>query len=264
MNHSTLDPAAHVPRLLWGATALGFGAAGFFDGIILHQILQWHHLLSSLTVGVLGSLRAQVAFDGLFHAVMYVIAAIGIYLIFRHRRALAQPLAARQVQARFLIGFGTWHIVDAVVSHWVTGIHRIRMDVNNPLAWDIGWLLIFGIAPILLARYLNRRSNRDAGHPVRLCVAATAATVLAGGLNAYPVQADAQDVTVVLRHDRSIADIMPALDEAGAGIVWSDPSGAVWVLRGNTAALSTSALYRNGALFVSTSLGGAACGTWFE
>jgi uncharacterized membrane protein len=26
---------------------LGFALGGFFDGILLHQILQWHHLLSS-------------------------------------------------------------------------------------------------------------------------------------------------------------------------------------------------------------------------
>jgi uncharacterized membrane protein len=28
------------------AAALGFALGGFFDGILLHQILQWHHLLS--------------------------------------------------------------------------------------------------------------------------------------------------------------------------------------------------------------------------
>jgi uncharacterized membrane protein len=25
---------------------LGIGLGGFFDGIVLHQILQWHHMLS--------------------------------------------------------------------------------------------------------------------------------------------------------------------------------------------------------------------------
>ena len=26
----------------------GLGLGGFFDGIVLHQILQWHHMLSSV------------------------------------------------------------------------------------------------------------------------------------------------------------------------------------------------------------------------
>jgi uncharacterized membrane protein len=25
----------------------GLGLGGFFDGIVLHQVLQWHHMLSS-------------------------------------------------------------------------------------------------------------------------------------------------------------------------------------------------------------------------
>jgi uncharacterized membrane protein len=45
-------PAAAQPalarRIAWGGFWLGFALGGFFDGIILHQILQWHHLLSGV------------------------------------------------------------------------------------------------------------------------------------------------------------------------------------------------------------------------
>lgn len=34
-----------LPSRLWGIL-LGLSLGGFFDGILLHQILQWHHLLS--------------------------------------------------------------------------------------------------------------------------------------------------------------------------------------------------------------------------
>ena len=44
------------------AATLGFALGGFFDGILLHQILQWHHLLS-LVPGVT-ELRMQVLWDG--------------------------------------------------------------------------------------------------------------------------------------------------------------------------------------------------------
>ena len=29
------------------AIVLGIGLGGFLDGIVLHQILQWHHMLTS-------------------------------------------------------------------------------------------------------------------------------------------------------------------------------------------------------------------------
>jgi uncharacterized membrane protein len=40
-----MDHATPTSSLRW-TIVLGFGLGGFFDGIILHQVLQWHHLLS--------------------------------------------------------------------------------------------------------------------------------------------------------------------------------------------------------------------------
>lgn len=41
--------AAEVPlSLLWGAVLLSVALSGFFDGILLHQVLRWHHLLSGV------------------------------------------------------------------------------------------------------------------------------------------------------------------------------------------------------------------------
>ena len=60
----------------WSGYLLGFAFGGFFDGILLHQILQWHHLLSAINGQ---DIRFQVAADGYFHAFMYVIAAVGLW-----------------------------------------------------------------------------------------------------------------------------------------------------------------------------------------
>ena len=58
--------------------------------------------------------------------------------------------------ALFLIGFGLWHVADALLSHALLGLHRIRMDAAEPLVWDIGWLVIFGLLVTLF------RSWKDA------------------------------------------------------------------------------------------------------
>lgn len=51
------SPSWDRAGVVWG-TVLGFALGGFFDGILLHQILQWHHLLS--LVPAVDSLRLQV------------------------------------------------------------------------------------------------------------------------------------------------------------------------------------------------------------
>lgn len=56
-------------RYQWSGYLLGFVLGGFFDGILLHQILQWHHFLSTINSD---NIRLQVAADGYFHVLMYV------------------------------------------------------------------------------------------------------------------------------------------------------------------------------------------------
>lgn len=49
---------------------LGLGLGGFFDGIVLHQILQWHHMATSAgyPADSLENLKLNTLLDGLFHA----------------------------------------------------------------------------------------------------------------------------------------------------------------------------------------------------
>ncbi|MCY7316341.1 MAG: DUF2243 domain-containing protein, partial [Rubrivivax sp.] len=68
----------------------GLGLGGFFDGIVLHQILQWHHMLSSggLPPDSLANLRRLVFLDGLFHAATYAFTLTGLLLLWRAAKRL--------------------------------------------------------------------------------------------------------------------------------------------------------------------------------
>ena len=135
------------------ALLLGIALGGFFDGILLHQILQWHHLLN-LVPGV-DDLRAQVLWDGYFHLFMYLLAGLGLWGLWRAhvRRAgiTGQPLLGA-----LIAGFGLWHIIDSVLSHWLLGIHRIRIDSEVPLFWDLLWFFVFGLLPFGIGWGLGR------------------------------------------------------------------------------------------------------------
>lgn len=74
------------------AALLGFSLGGFFDGILLHQILQWHHLLSDVHADGLQDLRLQVLADGIFHLVMYLIAVVALVGLWRARRAIGNAV----------------------------------------------------------------------------------------------------------------------------------------------------------------------------
>lgn len=92
--------------------------------------------------------------DGWFHASMYAVAAFGLWRLWRMWAALDTAGTDRALAAWSLIGFGAWHLLDAVGSHWLLGIHRIRMDVGNPLARDLAWAAVFGLASLALVLWL--------------------------------------------------------------------------------------------------------------
>ena len=85
---------AGLGRPLTGAVLLGLGLGGFVDGIVLHQILQWHNMLSSVRPPVdMESMRYNMTFDGLFHAATWMVTALGIAII---AAAVALLLIARR------------------------------------------------------------------------------------------------------------------------------------------------------------------------
>ena len=241
------------PRL--SLILLGFAIGGFFDGILLHQILQWHHLLS-LVPGI-GDLRAQVMWDGVFHALMYVIAAWGLVALWRaHRREAAVPRGI--IVGALLVGFGTWHVIDTLLSHWFLGIHRIRIDSPNPLAWDLLWLAVFGIVPLALG--LRLRGGGGPGTPSRAFVAGLALLTVGAGAWAQRTPADMPLTAIVFRPSVDAAQAAAVLDEAGAKVVWADPKMAVVLV--DVAPEKRLGFYLRGAMMVGGSGVPAGCFTF--
>ncbi|MBD0275613.1 MAG: DUF2243 domain-containing protein, partial [Acetobacteraceae bacterium] len=150
-------------RPAMAAGVLGFALGGFFDGIMLHQVLQWHHFLSLVPGEALRDIRAQILADGMFHVAVYAIAALGLSLLWRARGGLVAA-SGRRLLGATLLGFGVWQVVDVVGFHWLVGIHRIRVDVPDPLLWDLGWLAVIGLPPLLAGLWL-RRSGAAGGPP---------------------------------------------------------------------------------------------------
>ena len=247
-------------RTLAGWLAIGFALGGFFDGILLHQILQWHHLLSGLSDPNGSDMTFQIMADGLFHLLMYVVAVVGVCLILTGRPADRPGPATWQILRLTLIGFAAWHITDAVLSHWLLGIHRIKMDSAAPLAWDVAWLVVFGLVPIALVLLLPR-----GGAPGSRAGAAVLTLTLAAGLAAgsAPLTADADETTVIFPADLDPARKMDAVLAAGSALRWSDASGAVWVVD-RVGVRDLRPLFAGGAVMVSNAPLAGGCLAWTD
>ena len=121
----------------------GLGLGGFFDGIVLHQILQWHHMLTSAgyRADSVHNLQVNTLWDGVFHASTYVFVVAGLVLLWRqaHRRHLWW--STRLLIGTMLIGFGAFNVVEGLIDHHLLGLHHVNETV--PLAQWIWWDLAF-------------------------------------------------------------------------------------------------------------------------
>ncbi len=123
---------------------LGLGLGGFFDGIVLHQILQWHHMLSAHTPpNSIANLELNTLADGLFHAATWVFTLIGVVLIWGGVRSGAS-LGWSHLVGGMLAGWGAFNVVEGLVDHHLLGVHHVRPGPDE-LLYDIGFLVWGGI-----------------------------------------------------------------------------------------------------------------------
>jgi uncharacterized membrane protein len=145
---------------LSAAILLGIGLGGFFDGIVLHQILQWHHMVSTPTPpDTLANLQLNTVGDGLFHALTWLVTLMGILLLARSNGERTPPDALRCFSGGLLIGWGLFNVVEGVIDHHLLNLHHVRPGPDE-LVYDLGflaWGASMLIVGVLLAR---RRTNR--------------------------------------------------------------------------------------------------------
>src|SRR5215212_3024747 len=92
---TTTTAAPQVPAFM-----LGLGLGGFIDGIVLHQILQWHHMLTDTgdhPANTVAGLEANTLADGFFHLATWFLVVGAMLMIVRawQRGELAPPWRAQ-------------------------------------------------------------------------------------------------------------------------------------------------------------------------
>ena len=132
--------ARALRRALLGAGVFGFGFSGLIDVLVLHHVLQLHHLLSNVyDASTIAGLRTNLRADGLFSVAMLVVAGVGAGLVWRVERRTAAPTPARPLAGAVLIGLGAFDLLDVLVNHALLGLHHAT---SGPGYYDPHWAVV--------------------------------------------------------------------------------------------------------------------------
>jgi uncharacterized membrane protein len=148
-----IDSRFRVPTLL-----LGIGLGGSFDGIVLHQVLQWHHVLSSpYPPDTVANLELNTLADGVFHIATWVITIFAVLAFWMTVRESGGRPSWRVLIGGVLAGWGAFNVVEGIVDHLILGIHHVRSGPDQ-LLWDMGFLA-WGAAMLVAGVSILRRSQ---------------------------------------------------------------------------------------------------------
>lgn len=127
--------------LLSAGLALGIGMGGFVDGILFHQILQFHNMLSARipNTDYVGA-KVNMVWDGFFHAGVWTITAAGIVLLWRAGRRGDANLSGRLFCGALLMGWGLFNLVEGVIDHHILQLHHVYEPMGLSI-WDYAFLL---------------------------------------------------------------------------------------------------------------------------
>jgi len=145
---------------------LGAGLGGFVDGIVLHQILQWHNMLSSVRPPTdLVAMKYNMLWDGLFHAFAWLMTTAGLVRLWMAGRTADALWSTRLFVGALLLGWGTFNLIEGILDHQIFGIHHVHPG-ESELAWDVGFLvvsLLLAATGFALVRNASRRAEPPRG-----------------------------------------------------------------------------------------------------
>ncbi|MCZ8522283.1 MULTISPECIES: DUF2243 domain-containing protein [Paenibacillus] len=142
----------HHPTLL-GSFLLGIGAVGMLDGIVFHQLLQWH------SVYMHTDREHQIISDGLFHLAVTAVIIWGAVVLW-NSDPTEEPGRKRLFASGLFSGAGLFNFVEGIVNHHLLQIHHVRPGALQTV-YDLGYDAS-GIAMLFIGLALYRSSRQQA------------------------------------------------------------------------------------------------------
>jgi uncharacterized membrane protein len=141
-------PVLSPVPLATASMVLGIGMGGFIDGIILHQVLQVHEMLSNKVPATdyVGK-SVNMFWDGVFHFFCFIVVLIGIVLMWKLLARKDVDRSGYLLAGGLLSGWGLFNIVEGIIDHQILKLHNvIELSTNH----DAGNYTFLGISVLML------------------------------------------------------------------------------------------------------------------
>ena len=148
-------------RWLTSGVVLGVGLGGVADGLLLHQIAQWHNMGSAVVPPVtMEAMSRNMTWDGLFHLATWIVTVTGVSMLWREGRGTVRADTPLAFTGQLMFGWGAFNSVEGVIDHHLLQLHHVRdMPVHIPV-YDWIFLLFGGVGVLLIGWMLMRSGER--------------------------------------------------------------------------------------------------------
>ncbi len=134
--------------LIAAAMVLGIGLGGFLDGILLHQVLQFHNVLSAKIPPVdLMTKNVNMFWDGIFHTFTLLVTFTGTLLLWKVMARPGVDRSGRLLAGGYLVGWAVFNFIEGIIDHHVLRLHNVRENSAFTESWNYGFL---GLSAVLL------------------------------------------------------------------------------------------------------------------
>jgi uncharacterized membrane protein len=150
----------HSQKSTIAGILIGVGMGGFVDGIVLHQILQWHNMLSNLLPPTtMDNMRVNMVWDGVFHALVWLITLVGIFILHNAAYQGYNMPSLPSFIGQLILGWGLFNLVEGIIDHQILGLHYVR-QVPNYTVYNLTFLAVGGVLSIVVGWLLMQAGRR--------------------------------------------------------------------------------------------------------
>ncbi|MDQ3621419.1 MAG: DUF2243 domain-containing protein [Verrucomicrobiota bacterium] len=135
-----MNPDLDDKPLVTAGTCMGIGLGGFLDGILFHQLLQIHNMLSArFPKTSIANMEINMFWDGLFHALTWTMTVLGLALLWRAGARRDVPWSGKTFVGALFLGWGLFNFVEGIINHHILNIHHV-VESRGQSVFDYAFL----------------------------------------------------------------------------------------------------------------------------
>lgn len=136
---------------------------GFVDGILFHQILQIHNMLSNrIFPDTVANIEINMVWDGLFHAFTWMTTALGISLLWKAATYPGVIRSKKLLLGGMALGWGLFNLVEGIIDHHIIQVHHVIQRAKGvaqlfgDLAFDLSGIILIAIGMRMIKQETKR------------------------------------------------------------------------------------------------------------